>query len=454
MDLSRLKDQTFLIVGLGKTGLAIADQLHKNSIPFYVFDDNPSLLNEAQNYRIFSSADWPDIDELLLSPGIPHHFPKPHPLALEAQKRSVPIICDVDIFARTHVHNKMIGITGTNGKSTTTALTHHSMAQFRPCAMGGNIGTPVLTLPDLSADQPYILELSSYQLERVPHLQLDVGVLLNITPDHLDRHGSMAGYVEAKKKIFERLKPQGLAILGVDTPDTKKLQSQFKDLNLLCLSTQNILPHGVSVVEGLLRDQRDGQLVFEADLTPHPVLKGQHNFENMAACYAILRYGFDIKDQDILSAMMSFTGLAHRQYHVGSIGSVDFINDSKATNAEAAAKALASYHPIFWIAGGQAKDGGLSGLERFKDRVIKTYLIGEAQQSFATWCDQNGWDYTLSGDLERAMIQALSDASAYMRPSVVLLSPACASWDQFRSFEHRGQVFEDIFIQLKRSQNV
>jgi UDP-N-acetylmuramoylalanine--D-glutamate ligase len=334
----------------------------------------------------------------------------------------------------------VIAVTGTNGKSTTTALIGHILKEcgYR-LEVGGNLGQPVLGFNAVGAGGVYVLELSSYQLELTPSLAPDIAVLLNITPDHLGRHGGMDGYIAAKRSIFRRGTRPQTAIIGIDDEPCREIAFDLANAPVFnAVTISAVSPEAsVTAIDGLLADHRTG---FAADLTSIPSLPGAHNGQNAAASYAAC-VAFGVDPQSILTAMKTFPGLAHRQQRVATINGVTYINDSKATNAEAAGKALACYEPIYWIAGGQAKEGGLNGLEPLMPRVRRAFLIGEAEADFAAWLDRRA-AYTRCGTLDRALSEAHALAQQEQLPhAVILLSPACASWDQFKSFEHRGEAF-------------
>lgn len=339
----------------------------------------------------------------------------------------------------------------------------HVLNQFRPTEIGGNIGRPVLEMPPLGSDGTYCLELSSYQIELTPSFSPYGVILLNITPDHLARHGGMEGYIAAKEKIFanpplDARKPT--AVICIDTKPCADIADRLIAENLwtvIPVSTKKTLDQGCYVEEGTLYEVRDGNPLRVADLNDLVTLKGQHNHENVACVYAAIRQLYGIDPQHIIAEMKTFAGLPHRQYLVRNINGVSYINDSKATNAEAAGKALACYRRIYWIIGGQAKEGGLNGLEEFMPRIEKAYLIGEAAQEFGNWLKDKNVSAEFCETLDVAIRAAHLDAqSGIGQPGtsgagVVLLSPACASWDQFRSFEHRGEVFSSLVMSLDRS---
>lgn len=438
------------VLGLGKSGLATAKALAASEAEVRAWDDNEDRRAAARAAGIepvdLLRADFGDLTSLILSPGIPHTHPAPHPVVAKARKAGLEIVCDVDLLFRCQRESAYVGVTGTNGKSTTTALIGHIFAAAgRPAAVGGNIGTAVLDLEPLAAGGTYVIEMSSYQLELAPTAVWDVAVLLNVSPDHLDRHGGMDGYVAAKRTIFQRQTRPRVAIVGVDDPIAAAIRDDLvraDDQIVVAVSGGRRLDRGVYVADGTLYDARDGKPVAIRDMADCKTLPGAHNHQNAAAAAAVaLQTG--IAPAILAQALASYPGLPHRQETVAEIGGVRFVNDSKATNADAAARALGCYARVRWIAGGKAKEGGIDGLRAFFPRIAHAYLIGEAANDFAR--SLGDVPHTLAGDLESAVRLAAKDAQA---GDVVLLSPACASFDQFRSFEHRGETFRELVGRL------
>ncbi len=342
---------------------------------------------------------------------------------------------------------KVVGITGTNGKSTTTALIGHILKEAgRDVRVGGNIGTGVLDLAPLHSNAIYVLELSSYQLDLVKSLRCNVAVMLNLSPDHLDRHGGMDGYQAAKMRIFQNQTPQDVAVIGFDDLYTQSMAiglSASGPQKVTQISSTYTLGKGVSAVEGRLYDNMGGKAEFIGKLEDCPALQGRHNFQNAAAAYAACR-ALGLDPSTIMAGLKTFPGLAHRMENVGAIEGVRFVNDSKATNAQAAEQALRSFKNIYWIAGGVPKAEGIAPLASCFPNVTKAYLIGQAEETFATTL-HGKVEAQKCGTLERAIDAAFRDARASGDASpVVLLSPACASFDQFKDYEHRGDVFRDF----------
>ena len=447
------EDKTVAVFGLGRTGLTAARALIAGGAKVALWDEKPESREAAaaEGFPVvdLQAADWSQFAALMLSPGVPLTHPKPHWTVEKAKAAGVEILGDVELFARTvnaapvHKRPKIIAITGTNGKSTTTALIGHLCASAgRDTRVGGNIGLGVLGLEDMHGGAVYVLELSSYQLDLTSSLKADATVLLNISPDHLDRHGGMDGYIAAKRRIFLNQGKGDTAIIGVDDPWCQQICTEITAANrrtIWPISAGKAMGRGVYALQGVLYDATGERVVEMADLLRARSLPGRHNWQNAAAAYAAAR-AIGIPAHDAVEGLMTFPGLAHRMETVGKIGKVRFVNDSKATNADAARQAMSSYPKFYWIAGGVAKAGGIDDLKDLFPRIAKAYLIGEAANVFATTLAGKA-DVKMSGTLEKAVQQAYADAAASGEDAVVLLSPACASFDQFSDFEARGEAF-------------
>ena len=452
INIASVSAKKIAVFGLGRSGLSSAHALIQSGATVITWDDNEKSRQQAESAGIdlvdLSKADWTTIDALVLSPGIPLTHPQPHPVAKLAGDAGVEIIGDIELLARSNMAARCVGITGTNGKSTSTALIGHLVNSAGGKAeVGGNLGIPVLDLDVLTRDDCYVLEMSSYQLDLTRSLVFDVAVLLNISADHLDRHGDMDGYIAAKKRIFTRSGAAQTAIVGVDDEHCRRLYEELKEnanTTLVAISAQSVVPGGIYVQAGILYDdtgESDAQAIL--DLAQVPTLPGVHNAQNAAAAYGVAKT-LGLQRQDIVSAMRSFPGLAHRQELLAVIDGVAYVNDSKATNAEAAARALACYGDIYWIAGGRSKEGGIQAAKPYLDRVRHAYLIGEAANDFARTLQQRV-PATVSHELSNAVGEARQCALAETGDgAVVLLSPACASFDQFDNFEARGECFRDL----------
>lgn len=447
----------YAVLGLGKSGLATAATLRASKADFIVWDDNETSRLEATKagYTVTDpcTLDVSGYKALVISPGIPHTYPEPHPVAAHFRQAGVSIIGDIELLFRACPLTTYIGITGTNGKSTTTSLIGHILkSAYRKVQVGGNLGTPVLSFQPMGADTICVIELSSYQLELIQNNRLRVGVLLNITPDHIERHGGMEGYVAAKRRIISTGAPQTL-VLGTDEPETQAILDDLRDQRHIVLeevSVKRTVKTGVELAGSIMVAHRLTGSKNIIDLATLPNLAGLHNWQNACAAFAACR-ALGLTFEAIEHGLRTFPGLVHRQQLVGTLGHVRFINDSKATNADAAGKALACYDNIYWIIGGLPKEGGLNGLEEFMPRVRHAFVIGQAEDDFIAWCETNKVPATRCHTLDVATARAAEAASQSGQDSVVLLSPACASWDQFKSFEHRGDCFAAQVKELEKA---
>ena len=448
MRVASRKDQTLAVFGLGASGAAAAAALMEGGARVLAWDDSARARDAAAAAGIPlldpAGWDWPGLAALVLSPGIPLHYPAPHPAAAAARKAGRPIVGDVELLAEAAPGATLVGITGTNGKSTTTALLGHVLGSAgRPAAAGGNLGPPALSLPALGEGGVYALELSSYQLDLVDRARFDVAALLNVSIDHIDRHGGVEGYVAAKRRIF-RDRADGAAqtaVLGIDDRIADGMMIELSGRpgwRTVPVAVGRRMRSGFCAVEGRLFER--GEPI--TDLAGIESLPGAHNHQNAAVAAAAART-LGVDAPTVARALRSFPGLPHRQELVARIGEVAYVNDSKATNGEAALRAICSYDRIYWIAGGVAKADGLGPVLPELHRVRRAYLIGEAEEGFA---DEIGGRVPARrcGGLDRALEAAHADAQADGAPgATVLLSPACASFDQFPSFAARGDAFRD-----------
>jgi len=436
------------VVGLGKSGTATAHALAASGAVPLLWDDQEAKRAEAQGLG-FQVADpitiMAELALVVWSPGIPHTFPRRHPIADAARANNIPLVCDVELLALARPDCRFVGITGTNGKSTTTTLLAHILKSAGvPSTAGGNLGIAALDLEELPAGGVYVLELSSYQLELAPSLRLDASILLNITPDHLARHGGMAGYIAAKRNLL--VQTRGTAVIGVDDEACATLYAEFKDqITCLPLSVTRRLEKGISAPDSLLLTNSRPVMGLNGIAT----LPGRHNRQNACAAFAATR-ALGLDEQTIAEAIRSYPGLAHRQELVATLGGILYVNDSKATNADATEKALVCYEPIYWILGGQAKEGGIQSLLPYFQRIRHAFLIGEAAEQFAaTLAGKVPFTHCVTLDIATAAAHRQAQAER-VAGAAVLLSPACASWDQFKSFEHRGEVFRALVEGLAR----
>lgn len=437
------KDKHIAVLGLGRTGLATARALQNAGAHVALWDDVEAARNGLQ-VQDLNTADWTQFDALIPSPGIPTK----NAIIQAAKRAGVPVFGDLEVFQRARATlppHQVVVVTGTNGKSTTTALLAHLLAHAgRPTAMGGNIGAAVMGLDSLPREGVYVLEASSYQLEQSVSVAADIAILLNITPDHLDRHGGFDGYRAAKAHVFAMQHAEQVAILGADDEPCRQIADTLKDRRLIKISTKRPIPCGVYVLNGKLIDDMRGHAVEIASQENWPALQGEHNAQNVAAAAAAARV-LGLSAQAIADGLATYQALPHRMEPLGTYQGVMFINDSKATNAEACVKAVSAFDRVHWILGGIAKSGTLGPLEDVLPHVAKAYLIGEAEALYAGLL-QNKVTFERCGTLDKAVALAAQNAKP---GEVVLLSPACASQDQYRDYAERGEHFRSLFQDLE-----
>jgi len=448
-----VQGRTIAVLGLGRTGMATAERLLASGARVLAWDDSDAARSAvpADILHDLHKADWSTIDALVMSPGIPLTHPTPHPVAAAAKAAGRQIGSDIALLAVAQPQARFVCITGTNGKSTTTTLIAHVLkAAGRRVEVGGNLGQAALSLAPVGHDGIYVLELSSYQLDITPTPLADVAILLNITPDHLDRHGGMDGYIAAKQKVLAPKGQSSLGIVGLDDAPSRATFAAFKDKGrrLVPISAEKMAPNGVYVTaDGQLVDAIKGASRNVLDLKSIAALPGKHNWQNAAAAYVAAK-ALGLAVEEIVAGFQSYPGLAHRQELVATLNGIRYINDSKATNADAAEKALACYDNIYWILGGKAKEGGLAGLEPYYGKIRQGFLIGEAAPAFAKQINR-AFPVTMSGTLDKAVADAHALAQREKRAgAVVLLSPACASFDQYPNFEIRGNRFRALVEDL------
>jgi UDP-N-acetylmuramoylalanine--D-glutamate ligase len=455
------QDAKVAVLGLGRSGLATAAALQAGGAETLLWDDSPEarVKAEVEGFTLTDLTRHGALDGvacLITSPGIPHLYPAPHPVIARALEAGVPVDNDIGLFfqsaassewAEMEAPPKVIAVTGSNGKSTTTALIHHILeVAGRPTQMAGNIGKGVLSIDPPVDGEVVVLELSSYQTELARALTPDVAVFTNLSPDHLDRHAGMGGYFAAKARLFTQGGPDR-AVIGVDEAEGRFLAGQMgqgpmDDRVIRISSGQKLEGFGWSVFvrKGFLAEWRIGRQVASIDLREVKGLPGAHNHQNACAAYAACR-SLGLAPKLIEGALHSFAGLPHRSQLVGERAGVRFINDSKATNVDSAAKALQAFPKIRWIAGGLGKEGGIAGLKPYLPSVVKAYLIGHSARDFALQLGDT--PHEICETMERAVASAAAEAVA---GEVVLLAPAAASFDQYPNFEKRG---EDFTAQVK-----
>ncbi|MFT0861915.1 UDP-N-acetylmuramoyl-L-alanine--D-glutamate ligase [Ancylobacter sp. G4_0304] len=453
------KDRRVALFGLGGSGLATARALMAGGADIIAWDDNIEAVEKADDADIptgdLRSLEWGAVDALVLAPGVPLTHPVPHWSVRMAKSAGVEVIGDIELFCRERRlatrRPPMAAITGTNGKSTTTALLAHLMkVGGRDAQIGGNFGPAILGLEPFKQGQVYVIECSSYQIDLAPSLDPSVGVLLNLSPDHLDRHGDMEHYAAVKERLVAQVEVGGTAVVGVDDPWCRAIAERLIAAggNVVRVSVREALHDGIWLDGETLVVSEEGERIYELPLAGIGSLRGAHNAQNAAAAFASAR-ALGLAPEIIAAGMRSFPGLAHRMEQVRTIRNVLFVNDSKATNADAAERALTSFDDIFWIAGGKPKEGGITPLKPWFPRIRKAYLIGVAAEDFAATLGGEV-PHEISGTLEVAVAAAARDAAASgLAHPVVLLSPACASFDQFRNFEVRGDAFRTLVNALR-----
>jgi UDP-N-acetylmuramoylalanine--D-glutamate ligase len=449
----------YVVYGLGISGIATAKFLTTQGFEVVATDDNEKAILDAK--QKFLEINFQNPDQIFydsntvisFSPGIPLYFPKPHKILEIVKKTGAVLACDIEIFYQNNSQNNFIAITGTNGKSTTTALSGFVFNELKiASAIGGNIGVPCFDLPHSQNNFSYIFETSSYQLDLLDKTHFKIAALLNITPDHIDRHGSLEGYIQTKKRIFRNQAKGDFALIDVDNANSKKVFDELKNDKNFCatlvpISTKQVQENGVALFNGILVNKiggTDSHLELKSDF-----LRGQHNDQNMAFAFAIAYCQKLSNEKEIIAAIKKFTGLRHRMQLLGEIDGIKFINDSKATNAESTENALKAYDNIFWILGGMAKEGGISSLKPYFKKIHKAYLIGKASEEFSKTLEENSVTFEKCGDLEVAFKKAFSDSkNISLSGKNILLSPACASLDQWKNFEQRGDYFCKLFDEI------
>ncbi|MEM7296211.1 MAG: UDP-N-acetylmuramoyl-L-alanine--D-glutamate ligase [Pseudomonadota bacterium] len=447
--------KTVAVLGLGRSGLSVAQALEAGGADVLAWDDSQSARKRAEEAGLTlrdptRGGAMERLACVVTSPGIPHLYPAPHPVIAAAYAAGVPVDNDIGLFFRSFSSEswddlntipRVIAVTGSNGKSTTSALIHHILENSgRRAQLAGNIGRGVFDLEPAEDGEVIVLELSSYQTELARALTPDIAVFTTLSPDHLDRHGGFGGFFAAKRWLFSEGGPDR-AIVGVDEREGQVLAGQLTELReddrvIRVSSGTKLSGPGWSVFsrKGQLAEWRKGRQVASIDLRQMIGLPGAHNHQNACAAYAACR-AIGIGPRAIEAAMARFTGLPHRSQFVAEIGGIRFVNDSKATNVASAAKALGAFTRIRWICGGLQKDGGLQPLHDATGAVIKAYVIGREAEDFAR---QLNTDSCLAGDMQTAVARAAEEAQP---GDVVLLAPAAASFDQFDSFEARGNAF-------------
>jgi UDP-N-acetylmuramoylalanine--D-glutamate ligase len=419
----------FAVLGLGKAGMPAAIALRQMGAEVFVWDDSAPAREAAVGFAVkLPRQIGLKLDGLVLSPGIPHLLPVPHPEAVWAWACGIPILTDAELLFRAVRRSggkaRFVGITGTNGKSTTTTLLAHILKVAGvPHAAGANLGPAALALPLLPDDGVYVLEMSSYMLERLDTLKFDVAALLNLSPDHIERHGDMAGYARAKREIFARQDESCTAVIGTEDSDSAKMAYWLasRPARMITISSEYY------------------------EMPAARALPGKHNAQNAFAAREMAK-ALGVAEAAIAEGIATFPGLPHRQAEIANVDGLRFINDSKATNADAASRAMCCYERFVWIAGGVGKAGGIESLAPLFSRISKAFLIGQDAAAFAQTLNAHGVANDVAGTLERAVKLAAAHARA-TGTEVVLFSPAAASFDQFKNFEQRGDAFTALVRQ-------
>ncbi|MFT4718286.1 MAG: UDP-N-acetylmuramoylalanine--D-glutamate ligase [Rickettsiales bacterium] len=443
-----------VVFGLARSGIAVINFLSKLDYEIQICDDQQESIDKILNlpniikcYDV-SNIRWGGVESLILSPGVPLHFPEPHGIVKLANKNQIRIISDIEYFCQIFSKQNYIGITGTNGKSTSTTLIsqifQNSSKKFD---FGGNIGRSIFNMAILPENSHYILELSSYQLDLIYQAHLKIAILLNVTPDHLIRHGNFKNYVIAKKRIFQNQGEGDFSVIGVDSKQTAAIYQELKDdrsfkANLIPFSIKNILTNGFAIKNHIIYE--NGQKI--ANLQGKILIKGDHNLENILASF-VTCYLSKIDINIILNSIAKFTGLKHRMQFVKRIGNVSFINDSKATSLESTIMAIKNFDNIHLILGGEVKNDDFNLLKKYEKNICKCYLVGSSTDelhdilSDKIICKKNY-------NLESAINESYQEAKEFTIESNVLLSPAATSFDQWQDFEERGQFFIDCVTRL------
>ncbi|MDR0288676.1 MAG: UDP-N-acetylmuramoyl-L-alanine--D-glutamate ligase [Rickettsiales bacterium] len=439
MQLNKYKNQNVAVFGLGKTGLSVINALMKSGARIYAWDDNKEQIANAKmmyrecNFIHSKEYNWHEIRTLILSPGVPISYPTPHWIVKLARSYDCKIKSDIELFLEVKATNqKVIGVTGTNGKSTTVSLIGHVLKSAgKKVAIGGNLGVPVL---DLERDaEIYVIEFSSFQLELMNKINVDIAVLLNITPDHIDRHGSMENYIATKLKLINGSE---IAVIGCDNETTADIFNKL---------TGNKITISASMLPSL--SSQCPNTGIQQDYVSDTKINLISNAENIAAAYAVCKL-LKIDNNTIIDGVKSFSGLKHRNELLGKIENVFFVNDSKATNAKSSEKAILSYKNVYWIVGGRSKEGGIESLSKHFTRIRKAFLIGESTEAFASVMG-NKVDCMKCYNLENAFKLAFEEAINSKEEITILLSPACSSFDQWKNFEERGDTFCTMFENLR-----
>ena len=442
---------------MGRTGMTAAEAVRASGFDVVVWDDDAKTraLAEQAGFalrRLDTNESFTEIDKLIVSPGIPHLYPNPNRAVAVAARLGIPLDNDIGLFFQAlggtgdygdRNAPTIVAITGSNGKSTTAALLHHVLAKIgRPSQIAGNFGNGVLASKPPDAGEVMILELSSYQTELASKLSPDIAIMLNLAPDHLDRHGGLGGYFAAKRRLFAS-ETIDRAIIGIDDAEGRFLASEFagrkgRNSVVRISSSENETNSDCWTIcanNGRMRETCGGKVLATCDLGSIRSLPGTHNHFNACAVLAACRI-IGIETGQAIQAMESFQGLRHRMQLIAEHQGISFVNDSKATNFASAGRSLQAFRNIRWIAGGRAKAGGPSSLNELASNVVKAYFMGESAEEFADKI--KGVPFEICGNMATAVAAAARDSRT---GDTVLLAPAAASFDQYADFEERGDEF-------------
>ena len=455
--------KTIAVYGLNKTGLAVAKSLKQNGVYVIVWDDSKVAQDNASNQGLILKNlydyDFSSVDYLIWSPGIPHTLPKPHPIAIKAKQAGVELISDIEVFINLYPNYQYIGVTGTNGKSTVTGLIRHILVNSGiDSVCGANYGIPVFALPILPKGGIYIFELSSYQIELTPSLNMSCSVLTNLSPDHLDRHGNMTGYAAVKSRIFDRTdNKKHYNVICIDDKFSKQIFNNVDEKNItIPVSTKSKIKGIYVTSDGILTDNFFENNKIILDLKTITNLPGKHNWQNIANCYAVSKC-YKIKLNKFIDALKSFVNLDHRMERViipKCFDNILVINDSKGTNADATQYAIGAYNEIYWIAGGKPKTDGIDPLLHLINdkKIIRGYMIGESTKAFHKLL-KNKIDSWRCYNMKKAVYKAFKHILRDLKKGKVthptlLLSPSATSWDQYSGFEARGDDFKKLIKEV------
>jgi UDP-N-acetylmuramoylalanine--D-glutamate ligase len=456
INLSNFSNCKIGIFGLGKTGLDSLNAFSIEETQIIAWDDNKEnilrikkTIDKTKNIYFSSMIDPFDVKKLdfvIVSPGVPNKYPAPHKIFSICERYNIPVITDIDILFKACPVANYVGVTGTNGKSTTASLINHilGMSHYKS-ALGGNIGKPVLSLPNFdNPTENYVIELSSYQLDLMQEYKFNVATLLSVTPDHLDRYESFDDYKNAKIKIFHNQNKNDFAVISLNNEVNRAIFKELKLSNkqkIIPISSKEIVDNGISVMNNIIYDNYFEHKTFNI-IVPNSLI-GPHNAENIAVAYAAAK-ALNVEIKSIINSLNSFIGLPHRMELFFQTGNLTFVNDSKATNIASCKEVLDSFKDIYWIAGGIFKEKSVEELGNHLKEVRHCYLIGKDSYKFIQILKAKKIPYSISNTIENA----LSEIKDVVKGGTILLSPCCSSFDQWKNFEERGDVFKSLVSEM------